>query len=234
MNRKMTGPAAGVLLAAAATVACAQQAAAPAATPAPAAVVAPPVVAHLYAGAALGQTILDLPPEAVPIAGTSSGAGTSSLNAGHSRKGYKVFAGYRLHRNFALELAYADYGEFAATRSLAAPANGSLKASVRVSGWSLDGVGILPFDSGFSLYAKLGAVYALTNTTYTPEGSVAAPAIPNPKSRELTVKTGIGAGYAITERLGVRLEYEVLKKVGEENTVEADIKALFAGLQYRF
>jgi opacity protein-like surface antigen len=223
MTKKMTCPAAGVLLAAAATVACAQQAAAPAAVP-----------PHLYGGAALGQTILDLPPEAVPVAGTSSGAGTSSLNAGHSRKGYKAFAGYRLHRHFALELAYADYGEFAATRSLTAPANGSLKASVRISGWSLDGVGILPFDSGFSLYAKLGAIYALTNTTYTPQGSVAAPALPNPKSRELTVKTGIGAGYAITERLGVRLEYEVVKKVGEENTVEGDVKALFAGVQLRF
>jgi opacity protein-like surface antigen len=228
MTKKTICPAAGVLLAAAATFACAQQAAAPAPAPMPG---VPP---HLYGGAALGQTILDLPPEAVPIAGTSSGAGTSSLNAGHSRKGYKVFAGYRLHRHFALELAYADYGEFAATRSLTAPADGSLKASVRISGWSLDGVGILPFDSGFSLYAKLGAIYALTNTTYTPQGSAAAPTIPNPKSRDLTVKTGIGAGYAITERLGVRLEYEVVKKAGEENTVEGDVKALFAGVQLRF
>jgi glyoxylase-like metal-dependent hydrolase (beta-lactamase superfamily II) len=34
--------------------------------------------------------------------------------------------------------------------------------------------------------------------------------------------------------LGIRIEYEVVKKVGEENTVEGDVKALFAGVQLRF
>jgi opacity protein-like surface antigen len=230
MNRKTTGPAAGVVLAAAATVACAQQAAAPAAGVAPAAAVAP----HWYGGVALGQTIYDLPPEAVPIAGTSSAAGTSTLNAGHNRSGFKVFTGYRLHRNFALEGAYTDYGVFAATRFVTGSANGSLKASMKITALSLEGVGILPFDSGFSLYAKFGGLYAFSDTTYSPEGGVAGPANRNPTSRELTVKTGIGAGYQLTERLGLRLEYEVAKKVGDDDTVEADIKALFAGLQYRF
>jgi OOP family OmpA-OmpF porin len=229
MTKKTMCPAAGVLLAAAATVACAQQA-----TP-PAAAVPPPALAsHWYGGVALGQTIQDLPPEAVPIAGTSSAAQTSTLNAGHNRSGFKVFTGYRLHRNFALEAAYTDYGAFAATRFVTGSADARLKASMKISGFSLEGVGILPFESGFSLYAKLGALYALSDTTYSPEGGVAGPDKRNPTSRELTVKTGIGAGYLLTERLSLRLEYEVAKKVGEENTVEADIKALFAGLQYRF
>lgn len=228
MTRKTICPAAGVLLAAAATVACAQQAAAPAA------VAVPPSASHWYGGAALGQTIQDLPPEAVPIAGTSSAEGTSTLNAGHNRSGFKVFTGYRLHRNFALEAAYTDYGVFAATRFVTGSPDGRLKATMKITGFSLEGVGILPFESGFSLYAKLGALYALSDTTYSPEGGVAGPDKRNPTSRELTVKTGIGAGYLLTERLSLRLEYEVAKKVGEENTVEADIKALFAGLQYRF
>jgi len=229
MTKKTICPAAGVLLAAAATVACAQQAAAPAAA------VPPPIVAsHWYGGVALGQTIQDLLPEAVPIAGTSSGAGTSTLNAGHNRSGFKVFTGYRLHRNFALEAAYTDYGVFAATRFVTGSADRRLKATMKITGFSLEGVGILPFESGFSLYAKLGALYALSDTTYSPEGGVVGPDKLNPTSRELTVKTGIGAGYLLTERLSLRLEYEVAKKVGDENTVEADIKALFAGLQYRF
>jgi len=220
-------PAAGVLLAAAATVACAQQAAAPAPIP-------PGVSPHWYGGAAAGQTIQDVPPEAVPIAGTSSADGTSTLNAGHNRSGFKLFTGYRLHRNFALEAAYTDYGVFAATRFVTGSADSRLKATMKITGFSLEGVGILPFESGFSLYAKLGALYAFSNTTYSPEGGVAGPDKRNPTSRELTVKTGVGAGYVLTQRLSLRLEYEVAKKVGEENTVEADMKALFAGLQYRF
>jgi opacity protein-like surface antigen len=234
MSKKTICPAAGVLLAAAATVACAQQAAAPAAAVPPPTTVVGPTAPHWYGGAALGQTIQDLPPEAVPIAGTSSAAGTSSLNAGHNRSGFKVFTGYRLHRNFALEAAYTDYGVFAATRFVTGSADGRLKASMKITGFSLEGLGILPFESGFSLYAKLGALYALSDTTFSPEGGVAGPDKRNPTSRQLTVKTGIGAGYLLTERLSLRLEYEVAKKVGEENTVEADIKALFAGLQYRF
>jgi opacity protein-like surface antigen len=234
MSNKTICPAAGLLLAAAATVACAQQAASPAAVVAPPTIVVPSLAPHWYGGVALGQTIFDLPPEAVPIAGTSSSAGTSSLNAGHNRSGFKVFTGYRLHRNFALEAAYTDYGVFAATRFVTGSPDGRLKASMKITALSLEGVGILPFDSGFSLYAKLGGLYARSDTTYSPEGGVAAPDKPSPTSRELTVKTGIGAGYLLTERLSLRLEYEVAKKVGEENTVEADIKALFAGLQYRF
>ena len=232
MTKKTICPAAGVLLAAAATVACAQQAPAPGGMPP--AIVVPSSAPHWYAGAALGQTIQDLPPEAVPIAGTSSAGGTSTLNAGHNRSGFKVFTGYRLHRNFALEAAYTDYGVFAATRFVTGSADARLKATMKITGFSLDGIGILPFESGFSLYAKLGALYAFSNTTYSPEGGVAGPDRRNPTSRELTVKTGIGAGYLLTERLSLRLEYEVAKKVGEENTVEADIKALFAGVQYRF
>lgn len=218
MNKKMICPMAGALLAACAGAASAQQAADP----------KHGVVPHWYGGMALGQTILDLTDDALPV------AGASTLNKGQNRTGYKFFAGYRLHRNFALEAAYTDYGEFAATRFVTEPAAGSLKASIKISGWSLEGVGILPFDNGFSVYAKLGGLYALTNTAYTTTGGVAAPANPNPKSHELTVKTGVGAGYALTERLSLRLEYEVAKKVGEENTVEGDVKALFAGLQYRF
>lgn len=232
MSNKKICTAAGLLLAAAATVACAQQAAAPAVA-APT-IVVPTLAPHWYGGVGVGQTIYDLPPEAVPIAGTSSAAGTSTLNAGHNRTGFKVFTGYRLHRNFALEAAYTDYGVFAATRFVTGSADARLKASMKITALSLEGVGILPFDSGFSLYAKVGGLYARSDTTYSPEGGVAAPDKPNPTSRELTVKTGIGAGYLLTERLSLRIEYEVAKKVGEENTVEADIKALFAGLQYRF
>jgi len=225
MNKKMIWPMAGALLAACAGAASAQQAADAKQQAADARQL---VVPHWYGGMALGQTILDLTDDALPV------AGTSTLNKGTNRTGSKFFAGYRLHRNFALEAAYTAYGEFAATRFVTEPAAGSLKASIEISGWSLEGVGILPFDSGFSVYAKLGGLYALASTTYTTTGGVAPPANPNPKSRELTVKTGVGAGYALTERLSLRLEYEVAKKVGEETTVEGDIKALFAGLQYRF
>jgi hypothetical protein len=66
---------AGALLAAWAGAASAQQAAAP----------MEGVVPHWYGGMALGQTILDLTDEALPV------AGTSTLNKGQNRTGYKFF-----------------------------------------------------------------------------------------------------------------------------------------------
>ena len=45
-------------------------------------------------------------------------------------------------------------------------------------------------------------------------------------------KYGIGLGYAVTEQVGLRMEYEVARHVGEE--IEGDMKALFFSLQYRF
>lgn len=189
------------------------------------------VVPHWYGGGAIAQTILDLDNDALPASGSTA----SHINKGENKHGYKVFVGYRLHRNLALEGAYADYGEFEAMRLVTAPTVGTLKANIKIRGWSLEGLGILPFESGFSLFAKGGVLYAMTNTAYTNQGgTVALPANSNPRSRELTIKTGIGATYAFTERLSVRLEYEVAKKVGEEQTVEGDVKALFGGFQYRF
>ncbi len=205
----------------------AQQQAAP--KPAPVVAVAVP---HWYIGGAIGQTIFDMPDDAVP----APGATDSTLNKGRNNTGYKAFAGYRLHRNFALEGAYADYGTFVATRSVAAPVSGDLTAKIRIRGWSLDMVGILPFNNGFSVFGKLGGLYARSSASYSTSGGYALPADTNtyPRSRELAFKYGIGLAYALTERASLRLEYEVAKKVGEENTVEGDLQALFAGLQYRF
>ncbi len=223
--------AAGLALACAAGAALAQQGAKPAPVPAAAPVVAV-VVPHWYIGGAIGQTILDLPDSAMP----APGATDSSLNKGRNQTGFKAFAGYRIHRNFAVEGAYADYGQFTVTRLVNAPAGGELKANVRIRGLSLDAVGILPFDNGFSFFGKLGGLYARSSASYSTSGAYTLPANTNtyPRSRELAFKYGIGLAYAVTQSASLRLEYEVAKKVGEENTVEGDLKALFAGLQYRF
>ena len=51
-------------------------------------------------------------------------------------------------------------------------------------------------------------------------------------SADLLSADGIGLGYAVTEQVGLRMEYEVARHVGEE--IEGDMKALFFSVQYRF
>src|SRR6266850_6920309 len=60
------------------------------------------VVPHWYGGAAVGQTILDLTDDALPAPGSTR----STINKGTNKAGYKLFGGYRTHRNFAVEAAY--------------------------------------------------------------------------------------------------------------------------------
>jgi opacity protein-like surface antigen len=188
------------------------------------------VVPHWYMGIGAGQTIYDIAEDSVAAPGATS----STLNEGQNRTGYRVFGGYRFHRNVAVEGALTDYGNFTATRDVTAPVPGKVNAQSRIRGASLDLVGILPFDSGFSLFGKLGGMAVQTQVDYRTEGPFALPpgSKTSVKNAEFVVKYGFGLGYAITERIGVRMEYEVAPKVGEE--IEGDLKALFFSVQYRF
>jgi opacity protein-like surface antigen len=183
-----------------------------------------------YGGLSVGQTLQDLDDREIGVPGASA----SSLNEGQSRTGYKLFIGKRLARHFAIEGAYTDFGRFHAERQVTAPAAGTLEARMKVTGWSGDLVGLLPFDNGASLFAKLGLIYSNINTTYTPGGAVAAPPNPNPKRSELGAKWGGGIGYELTQKIGLRFEYEVAKRVGDNTTGEADVKLMSLGALYRF
>jgi opacity protein-like surface antigen len=183
-----------------------------------------------YAGLSVGQTLQDLDNRQVAVPAATA----SDLNKGQSRTGYKLFLGKRLAPHFAIEGAYTDFGRFHAERTVTAPASGSLEARMKVTGWSGDLVGLLPFQNGASLFAKLGLLFNNVNTTYTAGGAVAPPSNPNPKRSELGLKWGGGIGYELNEKIGLRFEYEVAKRVGDDTTGEADVKLMSLGVLYRF
>jgi OOP family OmpA-OmpF porin len=58
---------------------------------------------------------------------------------------WRLFGGYRAHRNLAVELGYADLGEM---NIAGRPAN--------TEAWELVGLGILPLTEQISVYGKLG------------------------------------------------------------------------------
>jgi len=185
---------------------------------------------HWYAGAAAGQTIFDILPDSVPAPGSTD----STLNSGRNQTGWRVFAGRRLNRWFALEGTLTDYGRFHATRDVQAPVTGSVDADVRVRGASLDLIAMWPFESGFIAIGRIGGMYARTQTDYKVTGPYAFPPDKQTSATnsELVGKYGIGIGYALTERVTLKMEYEVARKVGEE--IEGDMKALLFSAQYRF
>ncbi|MEJ7747602.1 MAG: outer membrane beta-barrel protein [Luteimonas sp.] len=144
--------------------------------------------------------------------------------------GYKVFGGYRFHRNFAVEGGYVDLGEFGYTATTT-PA-GTLTGHIELRGVNVDLLGILPFTDKFSAFVRAGVLYAEAKDTFVGTGSVNV-LDPNPSIRDTNYKFGVGLQYDFNESLGMRVEaerYRIDDAVGNKG----DIDLASIGLVYRF
>ena len=97
---------------------------------------------------------------------------------------WRLFGGYRAHRNLAVELGYIDLGKMTLGGR---PADGEA--------WELVGLGIAPLNEQFSVYGKLGGY----------RGEARGGGIIETRN-DLTF--GFGAQYDVNRNLGVRLEWQ--------------------------
>ena len=141
--------------------------------------------------------------------------------------GKKIFLGYQYNKNFAIEGAYVDLGKAKASETvLGVPVSAYAKAKT----WQLVAVGTLPLANNFSLFGKAG----LHN--WDLDVGASALGLSDKVSDKGTDFTfGFGAGYEITKNLGLRLEWERFRHVGEEDTTgKSNVDLLSVGLRYRF
>lgn len=97
---------------------------------------------------------------------------------------WRLFGGYRVHRNLAVELGYIDLGDMTINGR---PAN--------AEAWELVALGIAPLSEQFSLYGKLGGY----------RGEARGGGIKETRN-DLTF--GFGGQYDVSRNLGVRLEWQ--------------------------
>ncbi len=183
-----------------------------------------------YGGLNIGQSRAKIDDARITSSLLGSGFGTSSITDDNRDSGYKLFGGYRINRNFALEGGYFDLGKFGFTATTV-PA-GTLNGTIQLKGLNLDAVGILPITEKFSAFGRVGVNYAQARDSFSGTGAVTV-LNPNPSKREANVKFGAGLQYDFTESLGMRLEaerYRINDAVG--NKGDADLVSL--GLVYRF
>lgn len=124
----------------------------------------------LYVGASLGSP--DFKSSINGVSGSGSGV------AG------KLFGGYQLSPNFALEGGYADLGHI-----------DDASGKVNVRGVYLDGVGSYEFAPKWSLLGRLGVAQARFTST---GGNDSSPAL----------KLGAGLQYELSKQVALRAEYE--------------------------
>jgi OOP family OmpA-OmpF porin len=194
------------------------------------ALVSAPVLAAdqgFYLGAGAGGSFVSIDDNAIQI----TGAATTSTSKSENDFAYKFFAGYQFNRNFAIEGGYINFGKFSITKNTNA---GSVTGDIKVDGWVLDAVGILPLTNQFALFGKVGAIAATTKTSATASGNLLIVGNSNEKDNSVNFTAGFGAQFDLTPNLGLRAEYEFYSQVGGDNTSKGDINYLGASLLYKF
>ncbi|VVC83006.1 OmpA family protein [Sideroxydans sp. CL21] len=184
-----------------------------------------------YIGGNIGQSRAKI--DDARIANQLLGAGLASPSIANddNHSAYKLFGGYQLNKNFALEASYFDLGQFGYTATTV-PA-GTLNGNIKLRGVGMDMVGILPLTQKFSAFGRLGMNYAQAQDSFSSTGSVASPTIPNPSKNALNYKAGLGLQYDVTKAFGLRAEaerYRIDDAVGNKG----DINMISVGLVYRF
>ncbi|HEX6321484.1 MAG TPA: outer membrane beta-barrel protein [Burkholderiales bacterium] len=172
-----------------------------------------------YLGGSLGQAeasglCSDLN---ILITGIPGGNGTLA-SCDEKDSGFKLFGGYRVNRNFAVEGSYFDYGSFRANgQTFGVP----FRVSGDATAWGFAALGILPVGERFSLFGKAGLL--MTDMTITGAGVGGAG---TEDESDSGLHIGVGAMFNLTRNFGIRAEWE--------RNDEAEIDMLSLGLQVRF
>lgn len=174
---------------------------------------------YFYGGASVGQSRAKI--DEARITSTLLGAGltTTSMTRDEHDTAYKLFGGYQLNRNFAIEGGYFNLGKFGFS-STTVPA-GTLNGQIKLRGLNLDLVGTLPMIGSLSAIGRVGAQYADARDTFSGAGAVSV-LNPNPSKRAANYKFGAGLQYEISPAFLVRAEaerYRINDAVGNHGNV---------------
>ena len=184
-----------------------------------------------YMGAGVGVSRATIDEARIRSALLSSGStAISSFTRDEKDRGFKIYLGKQLSRNFAFEAGYYDLGEFSFASSTV-PA-GSFNGVAAFRGVNLDVVGMLPLSERFGVFARAGVAYTETKTSFT---GTRLNAITGPRRSEKKAgaKFGLGLEYKLSEALAMRAEverYQVNDAVG--NRGDVDMASL--NLVYKF
>ena len=183
-----------------------------------------------YAGANAGRSSATVDNARITRELAANGFATTSISDRERSTAYKLYGGYKFNPNFALEGGYVDLGKFGFTANTL-PA-GSLTGNIRLRGFNLDAVGILPLSERLSAQARIGVTSMQARDNFSGTGAVGV-SNPNPSKRDTNFKLGVGLEYALTPNLGVRgdLErYRVNDAVGNHGHIDM----VSVGLIYYF
>ncbi len=183
-----------------------------------------------YVGGNVGRTYTDFNNDRLSSSLAGQGFRVNSSSEDKHDTGYKLFGGYQLHRNFAIEGGYFDLGKL--NYGVTTFPAGSFAGETKVRGLNLDLVGIVPIGDRFSVFGRVGAAYAQTRSSFARTGNIALGNFDS-RNNDTNVKFGLGAEYAFTPALSIRGEIERYR-INDPARNKGYIDMASVGLIYRF
>lgn len=136
---------------------------------------------------------------------------------------YRVFAGYRFNKYFAFGGSWVDLGELDARgNSLTEP---NFTDNIEVDGLELWLAGILPVGDRWSFFGTVGGFSWNQDVTYRDDNGAFTG-----DSDGTDISYGLGANYAITDRLGIHAAYHGYPDVGKTDDTGHDNDWTFYGI----
>jgi OOP family OmpA-OmpF porin len=161
------------------------------------------LTSNWYGGLNIGQTYESINDGA--IANQELGGGLTSLTDDDRDNGYKLFAGYQLNDNFAVEAGYFDLGQFG-SRAIKDQV-GALKTRTKTKGFNVDLVGSMPMTEKLSAFARAGVHYSEAKDRFQGSDNVVV-TDRHRRERDTDMKWGGGLQYDFTQKFAMRLEAE--------------------------
>lgn len=186
---------------------------------------------NFYVLGAAGQSHFENSKNAADDAVSANDSGGVPYDFKNNNLGYKLQLGYQVNPNFAVEGGYVDLGQ---QNYHVAYDTGDAKAKVRSRGLNVDTLGILPVNSEFSVFGKLGVIDA--KTRYHIDGSDDDGEFADSREKyRWSPNFGVGANYAVNDETSLRLELERFEDIGSKSTTgEQNVDLVSLGVSYRF
>ena len=185
---------------------------------------------YWYGGANAGHGNTDMNSARIAPRLSSMGYTINSVYEDDGATAFKVLAGYRFNRNFALEGSVFDLGNYGFQAVMTPSSN--LEGKIRPLGYALDMVGMLPFTNSNTLFARLGVNYAEVREQFSARNLPSQP-FDKTSNNDFNLKIGAGIQHDFTPNLAMRAEWERYH-LDESIGVMHNVNMMSLGVVYRF
>lgn len=156
----------------------------------------------------------------------SDTGGLTVTSCDDSDTSFRIFGGARITPNVGIEAAYVNLGTYTGSVSGFGPA---VRVETELTGFTVQGVGMVPFGNEFSLMGRVGIIFWDLNSSAS--ASFASASVGDDGT---DIALGVGAQYKFARNFGLRADVDFYPDLGNSTTGEDNITAFSIGAVFSF